>query len=581
MNKFKKLPFVVRTIITTVTLILLVGILLIGISIKIQKDVLTSEMEKQAVKIAERWGEEIDSSSVEEAVQQTNYDDEVQKELTAFFDSISANNPNIAQGYIFSTDINAEGQSTIISVPSNIIEMLKENDMKIGELYEHPEAVAKSINELNETKEITTSEIYEDPFGTWVTALYPIKNKSGEVTAFFGFDIDASMVKNGGQTFLLQSLLILVPTIIVVVLLQIIVLRRSAGPLRQLLGGINEMRKGNLDIHLPTREDDLGKMNEAFNEMALELKEMINKISDTSKTVLQSSQLVANVTEQSKENSYKVSENINQMAAGIQTQESSITESSGAIEQIASEIESIATSSQDVALVSKDMESYAHQGITAIQNVVAQMETINQTVNQSNRIISSLKVRSDEISSILEVITGISDQTNLLALNAAIEAARAGEHGKGFAVVAEEVRKLAEESSQSSGRISKIIEQIQSETNNAVNAMGLGTKEAEKGREIAHSTGELFDKMKQFTDQIANQIEGVSAASQEISSGTEEVSASSKELTSIAKSNSTLTSEIETSTVEQLQSVNQLSDAAKELNELAQELQNMITRFNA
>ncbi|WP_438824937.1 methyl-accepting chemotaxis protein [Bacillus sp. JJ722] len=389
------------------------------------------------------------------------------------------------------------------------------------------------------------------------------------------------MVKDGTEKYIKNSLLILIPSIILSVLIQIFVSRRSFRPLTQLRHGINEMREGNLDIELPTREDDLGKINEDFNNMAAELKMMILKIRKTSDTLLQSSDLVTNVTEQSQQHSVKISENVKQMSIGAQSQEISVNESAGAIEQIAAEINNIAHSTQDVTVISKRMEDYAMEGLDSISEVVRQMSVINDTVKQSSDIISSLKVRSDEITSILEVITGISSQTNLLALNAAIEAARAGEHGKGFAVVAQEVKTLAEESTKSSEKIAKILEKILQETNNAVSSMDVGTIEADKGSKIAEKTGQIFFEIKEITDQIANQIEGVSSATQEISAGTEEVTASVKDLTAIAHNNSNFTHEIEERTMDQLTSINQLSTNSRQLNELANELQTMISKFKA
>jgi len=581
MNIFKKLSFVTKSIATTTALILLVGVVLIVSSLKVQNGVLTTEMEKQATEIAVLWGKAIDPKLVEDAANEKDFDDKAQTELTAMFDNISKTNPNVAQGYLFTSELIEGNKSAIIANPTHIVNVLKENNMKIGDLNEHPKATAEAIREMNETKEITASEIYDDLLGTWITVMYPIKNSSGEVFAFFGVDVDASMVKTGTKEFLFNSLLILIPAMIIIVLLQVFFTRSSFKPLKQLSFGINEMRNGNLDIKLPTREDDLGKINEAFNEMAYELKSMIQSIRKTSDTVLQSSELVTKVTDQSKDHSIKISENIKEMTAGIQAQEVSVTESASAIEQIANEIGSIANSSQDVTVISKNMEDYAEQGLDAISKVVSQMEIINDTVQNSSNIIGLLKERSDEITSILDVITGISNQTNLLALNAAIEAARAGEHGKGFSVVAQEVRILAEESSKSTEKISKIIEEIQNETKNAVSSMKIGTIETEKGTKIAQTTGEMFVKIKEIADQISNQIEGVSAASQEISAGTEEVSASVNDLTAIAQKNSNSTYEIEGSTMQQVESINQLSDAAKELNVLAYELQSMITKFKA
>lgn len=548
-------------------------------NLKIQNEVLTEEMDRQATEIAELWGKQIDASLVAQSEKEADFDSEAHMKLMQQLDEISTFTPNVAQGYVFGATMTDKNETTIIANSTHVVEMLKKNDMNNGDLYEQPETIIKSIRELNETKETTTSEIYDDLFGTWVTVLYPIINDSGEVFAFFGVDVDAKMVKHGTHKFLISSLLVLIPAIILIVILQILIIRKNFRPLKQLLEGINEMRGGNLHITLPTREDDLGQMNGAFNEMAAELQTMIAQITQTSETVLQSSELVKAVSEQSIENSIKINDNINRMAMGIEAQELAVIESAGGIEQIAVELSVIANSSNDVSEVSRQMEEYAEQGLIIIGEAVSQMGIINKTVKKSSDIIGSLKERSYEITSILDVITGISKQTNLLALNAAIEAARAGEHGKGFAVVAQEVRKLAEESSNSTEKISKIIEVIQNETNNAVSSMAIGTMEAEKGSKIAGETGDLFNEIKGTIDKISQQIEGVSAATQEISAGTEEVTTSVKDLTVIAQNNSTFTREIENSTKQQVESINQLADASKELNQLANVLQTTISKF--
>ncbi len=115
----------------------------------------------------------------------------------------------------------------------------------------------------------------------------------------------------------------------------------------------------------------------------------------------------------------------------------------------------------------------------AARAAVQRMTRTREAVESTARVVQTLGDRSEQIGTIVDLITNIAAQTNLLALNAAIEAARAGEHGRGFAVVAEEVRKLADQSRKAADQIANLIKDIRKETDTVVRSMESGNREVQ------------------------------------------------------------------------------------------------------
>ncbi|WP_340144697.1 methyl-accepting chemotaxis protein [Ectopseudomonas mendocina] len=144
---------------------------------------------------------------------------------------------------------------------------------------------------------------------------------------------------------------------------------------------------------------------------------------------------------------------------------------------------------------SSSLGTMAEQGISSVQSV------------------ELLRQRVSEISRIVELIKAISDQTNLLALNAAIEAARAGEQGRGFAVVADEVRALAQRTSQATQEISQLVGSINQETETASRSIGTLSEEASRLAGDVSSSAQTLDEMVVLGEHMNQLIEGIALGS--------------------------------------------------------------------
>ncbi len=206
---------------------------------------------------------------------------------------------------------------------------------------------------------------------------------------------------------------------------------------------------------------------------------------------------------------------IRQVAGHTDALAAAVSQTSASIEQMAASIQQVATHVDEASNVSEHSAQAAQDGRAAVEQSIAGMARIQETMTAIVTSIEGLGRRSEEIGAIIAVIDDIADQTNLLALNAAIEAARAGDHGRGFAVVADEVRKLAERSSKATGEIASLIQGIQRETTQAVNSTEQGRKAIVEGTHLATRAGDSLGVIVASVGQVSHLMTQISQASHE------------------------------------------------------------------
>ncbi|HEX2865850.1 MAG TPA: methyl-accepting chemotaxis protein [Ignavibacteriales bacterium] len=301
---------------------------------------------------------------------------------------------------------------------------------------------------------------------------------------------------------------------------------------------IEQVSQGDFTRTLQLDEkSDLYKLGQNVNKMINDLQNTLSMVSEA----VQATASAAN----------EISSSSEQMAAGAHEQSQQATEVAGAIEEMTKTVYETAKNANEAADVSRHSSLAAEKGAMKINDTKKGIEKIVASSEETSRIVASLSKRSEQIGEITQVIDDIADQTNLLALNAAIEAARAGEQGRGFAVVADEVRKLAERTTKATKEIAETIKAIQLEAKEADSAMGESKTAVIEGMnltaEVAEVLSEILSGAKKTTDvvlqvaaaseeqsgaaeEIAKNIEGISAVTQQSASGTEQIARAAEDL---------------------------------------------------
>jgi PAS domain S-box-containing protein len=232
-----------------------------------------------------------------------------------------------------------------------------------------------------------------------------------------------------------------------------------------------------------------------------------------------------------------------QIHAASEEQVTGAAGQSSAISQVTATLEELDTTATRIAKNAENVAKIAGDTLTGMQE-------INTKVNETARKILSLGEKSQSIGNITKLIDDIADQTNLLALNAAIEAARAGEVGRGFAVVAQEVRKLAERSSESTEEIRQVINEIQGETNSTIMSIEGSTKWVKKGLEMVEETVKSAKEISIATQQQKFASEQVVQAMREIDSVTKQFASSTRQAAESAAQLSTLSEQLKSTIVD-------------------------------
>ena len=418
----------------------------------------------------------------------------------------------------------AFGGDLSLNVVSDAVNALTFNDTgyafllnKTGKIISHPDADlnGKPVSDLL-TKTFSTSDtgLVENQLKDGTSVLVSFS----PLTGLYGADWYVGVVLDEHKLFAsvrefgwIAAISTLIASMLVSLVLYLVI-TRLLEPLRALYNSLKEINGGEGDLTKRlaiVSNDEFGAVSQEFNKFVDYLQHLIKEVKGRSLRV--------------RENTDKTSLSSARSSAELYTQLSELEQLATAMHEMSATAHDVADNAQTAASRANQADLSAKDGEAIVEKTTASIAQLTERMGGVVNTINELVTYSNNIESILTVITDIADQTNLLALNAAIEAARAGEQGRGFAVVADEVRTLASKTQESTDQIRKTIQQLQT-----------GVRGAEKlileSRESANETQQIANKAKESLSAIRLSINEINDMTVQIAAAAEEQSATSNEI---------------------------------------------------
>ncbi len=319
-----------------------------------------------------------------------------------------------------------------------------------------------------------------------------------------------------------------------------------------LISATSALAKGDLIFRASIHgKDELAEVASSLNAMAEEFQNIIKRVAESAEQTAQASEELSAVTEES--------------AEGIGQQKQETEQVASAMTELSATVREVAENTGKAAEAATKANEQATEGQQLINRSTDQIKGLADALRKATDSVNSLNEYSQEIGSVVDVISGIAEQTNLLALNAAIEAARAGESGRGFAVVADEVRSLAKRTQTSTSQIHQSIQRLQSSSSEAASGMEHSLRESDEAVEMVSKTRAAFEDILASVDLISDMGAQIASATEQQSSVSEEMNANIGRIADVAE--------------QSVSSSAQIAQASESLSELAQNLSDQVARF--
>ena len=328
-----------------------------------------------------------------------------------------------------------------------------------------------------------------------------------------------------------------------------------------------------------TRSDEFGVLETNFNGMMDDVSELIHAVEDKSNHILEVAGGISEVAGNTKTTIEQVTQAIDSVAQGAVKQAESTQEANTEVEHLKNSLDETKEYVSGMNGMTEKANEVSTEGIESVKDLIEKSGKTAEKSKVSLEVMNEMVESIDKIFYISDTIADITSQTNLLSLNASIEAARAGEMGKGFAVVADEIRKLADESKESTDEIKKIITEITEKSKLVESTMQENEVLQTEQQEAINRTEEIFGEIMKQIEMLGSGMERINALNDTMSANKDLVVDKMGTIASVSEQSAAATEEVNASTEQVNFTMEEISEHTETLQAIAKDLMETINRF--
>jgi methyl-accepting chemotaxis protein len=346
----------------------------------------------------------------------------------------------------------------------------------------------------------------------------------------------------------------------------------------------NRICAGDLTVELPVAQqsifrDETDDLTKGVGEMLAKLNTFVGRVQENADVVTTAAHELTREIETVREGNEGISRTVATAAEGTEHQRDLLRRATALIGEISSEIELNAGRAREAFGFAAEANQKASTGVEVSRLAIEKMRAVFERVEQTGQMVFDLEAKTRHVHQITEIITSVAHRTNLLSLNASIEAARAGEAGRGFSVVADEIRKLSESAGRSADEISKLINEIQSDTNDVADEMRKSSEVITEGREDVNTIADSLGQISMAVGEAAIRSEEIFHGADTHAMSAERMVTAMSELKTSAEGSDAAQEDVRRMARGQLDAVSKIADGSQELLTVSEELRELLSFY--